>query len=87
MIFHNQSHIWQNSALEIWAKMPSTYQIKGSFKMEYLKKETHIQNNRFAYLWNISRKTLVMKLLLLPKKITQNFLQADSITLGAQSQS
>ena len=54
--------------------------------MEYLKKETHIQNNRFAYLWNISRKTLVMKLLLLPKKITQNFLQVDSITLGAQSQ-
>ena len=86
MIFHHQSHIWQNSALEIWAKMLPTYQIKGFFKMEYLKKETHIQNNRFAYLWNISRKTLVMKLLLLPKKITQNFLQVDSITLGAQSQ-
>ena len=62
LIFHHQSHIWQNSGFRAMAKMLSANQLAGFFKFLYLKK---VNDEVYFWLANKDRSILQVDTIIL----------------------
>ena len=62
------------------------YKLVLSFCVYIARHAQSTQNKTFSYLCNISRKMWVKKFIFLPAEKHESFLQVDSITLSAHSQ-